>query len=81
VVLILVFVGIRVARDRTEFVRIGTRIGRLHARQLELTHQIWEQQMELARLGSPSMVQDRLLQLERTDDPGIVSRTAAATVR
>ena len=57
--LALTVVGLGVVLVRVDEAAISQRIQELQFRQTELSRQVWTQEMELARLRSPSMIRDR----------------------
>ena len=57
--LALTVVGLGVVLIRVDEAAISQRVQELQFRQTELRRQLWTQEMELARLRSPSMIRDR----------------------
>ena len=56
-------VGIAMVALRAEQARHTRRIQELQFRQVELRRQIWDQEMELARLRAPGIVRERAVRL------------------
>ncbi len=68
--LCLLAVGIWVARERAISARLAHQINEVYGRQLDLKRQLWEQEMEMARLRSPAMLLARVKELTPRDAQG-----------
>jgi hypothetical protein len=69
-------VGIAVVALRAEQTRHTRRIQELQFRQVELRRQIWDQEMELARLRAPGIVRERAVRLGLETDLGSTEDTS-----